>query len=107
MKAGRVFTVIIGVAALNLIGYSIYINNRQADRNRTVIDSLFHSKEKLLFNDSIRSSIEKKIIDSVHQDLIKRDLRIRRVEIDIAKTRKQNEELQKMFNGASVDMPDY
>lgn len=107
MRNGVILTVIVLVA---LVGIYFYIEYRHDKANQIInvkIDSLTRSKNDLMLMDSIRVSIEKKIVDSMQADLKIRDYKIKNIEREIAKNRKANEDLRRLFNSISVDMPNY
>ncbi len=92
------------------MGIFFYLSHRidkDNARSRSAIDSLFNKKERLFFNDSVTSAITKKITDSLQADFALRDEHIKRMEREIKLTRRQYEELRKLYNSIGVGMPDY
>ncbi len=107
MKPINVIMIFVVIVLLGLGAYIIYDLVNQSKANKAAIDSLYNQKQSLLSIDSIRSAIEKKIIDSVMLEFYKRDKLIKELERGIAKTRKQNEELEKRFQNITLDMPEF
>jgi len=71
------------------------------------VDEIAAEKRQILNADSIASIIEGKILDSLTTVLKSQDEKIHKLTIDLNKTIKKSNDLQKRFNDIRVSLPEF
>lgn len=104
MKALLIVIVIAFAAAAGVMAFLQFQDRSRIDQE---IRDLKNRKHVIIKLDSLRDAIERKLYDSLSVEFSFRDRRIKTLEIDLLKTRKQNAELQKLYNSIRVDMPKF
>jgi len=88
-------------------GVMAFLQHQKQIRIEQEIRDIKNRKDVRIKLDSLRDSIERKIFDSLYYEFTIRDKKIKSLEIDLIKTRKQNAELQKLYNSIRIDMPNF
>lgn len=104
-KNAVLVTIVLAFVFLQII--FIVFNEYRSRGTKARIEEIAARKYTILNADSLRTVIERKIVDSMQGEFKKRDIEIQKLKTDLTKTRKQNEELEKFVNSIRVDMPNY
>jgi uncharacterized protein HemX len=97
------FLILVLIAVIVFIAHLVIRMSTQQEK----IYELQNSVTLTINSDSLRSSIERKIIDSLSGRFEDYDKQIRLLKISLTKNRKQNEDLQIYYNSVRVVMPAY
>lgn len=98
--------IVIPVLLALALGACLYIFYEQSKTDRKFKDLNDAVDERRKF-DSLRTVIETKLYDSLSGELERRDTRIKYLEDEQSKIRKQNAELQKSYDAISVFLPEF
>lgn len=102
----RLFIVFICFIFLAAAGAMFYVNEQERQRVDQEIKELRTKKDQVLKLDSLRNAIEAAVSDSLKIKFAEQNKRIKAIETDLLKTRKENEELQKLYNSIDLNMPE-
>jgi len=98
--------IVIPVLLALVLGACLYIFYMQSKTDKKVKDLNDAVNDRRKF-DSLRTVIETQLYDSLSGELERRDTRIKNLESEQSKIRKQNAQLQKSYDAISVFMPEF
>jgi uncharacterized protein HemX len=102
MKTLLIIIVVVFAGAAGAMAFFQF--QQQAKMEQQILD-IKNRKDQVIKLDSLRDAIERKVFDSLSVEFDTRDKKIKTLENDLQKTRKDNAELHKLYNSIRVDMP--
>lgn len=97
----------LAAGVLVIIIAAVLVGVNEKNKFERELRSLYNQKQQVINADSLRNVIEARVVDSIKTRLEKHDQALAALKKDLTKTRKKNEELEKMFRSISVSMPEF